>query len=249
MVTTFIMKLFYAFFLASTFLLTGCATKNLKATISPQDLQTKNTAVLVLTLSQPLDSLHYGAATIYFDAKGKKSVGRSWVETFNIDYGFAKPDTDIAGEYTLLKVIEVPAGQLDLTGWGFNAQGVRIESTKASPTLTLNLKAGEVVYVGNFELQPEYGENLFGMRMVAGALAFINDQSQRDLALLTSRYPQLSGAVHQQQPVGLWAIDELKRLYAISAAEAGKKLSQLNNQPDAKKPVATTPAATGQGQP
>lgn len=235
------MKLMNTFLLVTALLLTGCATKNLKATISPQDLQTKNTAVLVLTLSQPLDSLDHGAATIYFDPKGKKSVGRSWVETFNIDYGFTKPDTDVAGEYTLLKVIEVPAGQLDLIGWGFNAQGVRIESTKASPTLSLNLKAGEVVYVGNFELQPEYGENLFGMKMVNGALAFINDQSQRDLALLKLRYPQLSGAVHQQQPVGLWAIDELKLLYAISAAEAGKKLSQVNSQPDAKKPV-TTPA-------
>lgn len=237
------MKLMNTFLLVTALLLTGCATSNLKATISPQDLQAKNTAVLVLTLSQPINSLHYGAATIYFDAKGKKSVGRSWVETFGLDYGFGKPDTDVAGEYTLLKVIEVPAGQLDLTGWGFNAQGVRIESTKASPTLTLNLKAGEVVYVGNFELQPEYGENLFGMTMVNGALAFINDQSQRDLALLKSRYPQLGQAVHQQQPVGLWAIDEFKRLYAISAAEAGKKLSQVNSQPDAKKPAATTPAA------
>lgn len=240
------MRLFHTFVLAAAILLSGCASKNLKTTISPQDLQTKNTAVLVLSLSQPLDSLDHGAATIFYDAKGKKSVGRSWVETFNIDYGFTKPDTDVTGQYTLLKVVEVPAGQLDLTGWGFNARGVRIESTKASPTLSLNLKAGEVVYVGNFELQPEYGENLFGMKMVAGALAFIHDQSQRDLALLKLRYPQFNQVVVQQQAVGLWAVDELKRLYAISAADAGKKLSQVNSQPDSQKPTPATPQAETQ---
>lgn len=242
------MKFLHSFLLATALILTGCATKNLKATISPQELQTKNTAVLVLSLSQPVDSLDHGAATIFYDAKGKKSVGRSWVETFNIDYGFTKPDSDVAGQYTLLKVVEVPAGQLDLMGWGFNAQGVRIESTKASPTLSLNLKAGEVVYVGNFELQPEYGENLFGMRVVNGALAFIHDQSQRDLALLKSRYPQFNQVVVQQQAAGLWAVDELKRLYAISAAEAGKKLSSVNTQPDTKQAAPATPAADSKKQ-
>lgn len=234
------MKLFGACLLMTTILLTGCAAGNLKENVSTRDLQAKNSAVLVLSLSQPSDSLDYGAAVIYFEPKTAKSIGRSWVHTFDQQFALNKPKSDVAGEYTLLKVIEVPAGPVELTGWGFDAQGVRIESTKASPVLPLHVQAGEVVYVGNFTLKPLYGENLFGMTVVSGALAFINDHTQRDLALLKSRYPQLSTVVQQQQAVGLWATEELKQLYAISAAAAGTKMTVVNSQPDAKK--STTPA-------
>lgn len=218
------MKFLTASILVLTLLITGCATSNVKTTIKPQDLQTRNAALLVMSLSQPEESARYGAVTIYFQPKGKDSIGRSWVETYDPNSVLPKPKSDFPNEYSLLKVIEVPAGEVQITGWAFSMYQARYESTDASPPYTISVKAGDIVYLGNFTIEPHYGDGILGNTQVQGAMPYIKEQSQRDLALFKQRYPQLPAAINQQLPVGIWATKEYQQLLKVIAeiAEAAK---------------------------
>lgn len=217
------MKILTATLLVVTLLLTGCATSNVKTTITPNELQTKKTALLVMSLSQPKESVQYGAVTIYFQPNGKDAIGRSWVETYSQSSGFLpKPDSDFPNEFSLLKVIQVPAGDIEISGWAFSMYQGRYESTDASPPFTISVKAGDVVYLGNFSVEPLYGDGIFGVSQVRGALPYIKDQSQRDLAMFKQRYPQLPAAINKQLPVGVWATEKYQEVLKV-LAEMEKK--------------------------
>lgn len=206
------MKLLTASLLAMLMVLTGCATRNVKTDISMSELQAKKSALLVMSLSQPKESVQYGAVTIYFKPNGKDSISRSRLVTYDPDYILPKPDSDFPNEFSLLKVIEVPEGDIQISGWAFSMYRSRYESTEASPPFTIKVKAGEIVYLGNFSLTPHYGDGIFGLTAVRGATPFINDQSQRDLSLLKLRYPQLPPAINQQLPVGIWATEPYQKV-------------------------------------
>lgn len=206
------MKILTASLLAILLVLSGCATRNVKTDITTNELQTKKSALLVMSLSQPKESVQYGATTIYFLPKGTDSIARSRLVTYDPDYVLPKPDSDFPNEFSLLKVIEVPEGEVQISGWAFAMYRSRYESTDASPPFTIKVKAGDIVYLGNFSLTPHYGDGIFGVTTVRGATPLIKDQSQRDLSLFKQRYPQLPPAIHQQLPVGIWALEPYQKL-------------------------------------
>jgi len=217
------MKFLATCLIAVTLLLTGCATSNVKTTITSKELETKKSALLVMSLSQPKESVQYGAVTIYFQPKGKETIGRSWVETYSQSTGFLpKPESDFPKEFSLLKVIEVPAGDVEISGWAFSMYQARYESTDASPAYTISVKAGDVIYLGNFSIEPHYGDGIFGVSQVRGALPYINDQSQRDLVMFKKRYPQLPTPINKQLPVGIWATEKYQEMLKV-LAEIEKK--------------------------
>jgi hypothetical protein len=198
-----------------TLLLSGCAASNVQTTVTANQLQTNQSALLVMSLSQPSESVQYGAVTVYFRPQGQDNLGHSWVETYSAYYAsglIPKPKSDFPNEYSLLKVIEVPAGDVVVSGWAFRMYQSRYESTDASPSHKINVKAGDVVYLGNFSIEPHYGDGIFGVSQVKGATPYIRDHSQRDLALFKQRYPQLPAAINNQLPVGIWATEKYQQL-------------------------------------
>lgn len=84
----------------------------------------------------------------------------------------------------------MPEGEVQISGWAFAMYRSRCESTDASPPFTIKVKAGDIVYLGNFSLTPHDGDGIFGVTTVRGATPLIKDQSQRDLSLVQQRYPQ-----------------------------------------------------------
>ncbi len=198
-----------------TLLLSGCAASNVQTTVTASQLQTNQSALLVMSLSQPPESVQYGAVTINFQPQGKDNPGHFWVETYSAYYAsglIPKPGSDFPNEYSLLKVIEVPAGDVIVSGWAFRMYQSRYESTDASPSHKINVKAGDVVYLGNFNIEPHYGAGIFGVSQVKGATPSIRDQSQRDLTLFNQRYPQLPAVINNQLPVGIWATEKYRQL-------------------------------------
>lgn len=215
------MRLLSSIVLTITLLLTGCAVQNVKPTISTADLQSKNTALLVFSVGQSFESTTFGAAMVRFTKDAKGSQSNEYAQTYDPSLPM-KADSEFKTEYGLLKVVEVPAGAVDFYGWTFTMGNLKYESRNSTPIHRVNVKAGDVVYVGNFYLKPSYGPGLFGLTDIVLITPSIVDQHERDIALFASRYPKLPKPTVSQLPVGVWADPSLALKVKLAAAAADK---------------------------
>lgn len=78
---------------------------------------------------------------------------------------------------------KMPAGRYALTNWSIETGAYRYFGLDLEP-LRFNVKSGDIVYIGNLNMVLQYGENIFGMTMVAGGVPQINDYFDRDMRLL-----------------------------------------------------------------
>ena len=86
---------------------------------------------------------------------------------------------------------KMPAGRYALTNWSISTSAYTYSGLDLEP-LNFNLKSGDIVYIGNLNMVLQYGENLFGMTMVAGGLPQINDYFDRDMRLLKATFPKIN---------------------------------------------------------
>lgn len=66
-------------------------------------------------------------------------------------------------------------------------------SAKEDFSLPFTIEAGRVYYMGEFLSHGRYGENIFGITVLAGGYFTHRMNRQRDLPLLLAKYPELQG--------------------------------------------------------
>ena len=100
--------------------------------------------------------------------------------------------SDFPEIYGRLVAINIPAGIYEFYSWHAYNDRLSISPKYAPPPLFVDVKAGELVYIGNLHMNISTGKNYFNMSVASGALPEVIDMSERDISLFKKRYPQFS---------------------------------------------------------
>lgn len=84
-------------------------------------------------------------------------------------------------------------GQYSVSQWGYSwaMNGYWYEPKSALPQF-LDIKAGEVVYIGNVTFLMLTGENAFGMDVIGGTVPMVSDEYDRDMKMIREKYMAIS---------------------------------------------------------
>jgi hypothetical protein len=169
--------------------LTGCAAANVKPDLSVEQLVKTNKAVVVFSIVQPLDSEKYGDSLFRLTRTGESgSIHATSHDVMNPISG--TPPSEFTDRYGRLATIELEPGEYQID-WMFS-DGQGHFSLQGLPARNLiQVKAGEVLYVGELFIKLEFGETIFNIQRVFGAAGFLNDESARDIPLFEKKYPKL----------------------------------------------------------
>jgi hypothetical protein len=84
-------------------------------------------------------------------------------------------------------------GKYTLSRWGYSwALNDYWYEPKAALPQSLDIKAGEVVYIGNVTFLMLTGENAFGMDVIGGAVPVVSDEYDRDMKMIREKYMAIS---------------------------------------------------------
>lgn len=173
----------------------GCGTANVKKEFSSQSLL--ETGLVIGSITQTRSKMGHqgfsasinGLSVYFYNLKsGKRSIIKSdpWMLGSMTSGDFK----DIDGRGKLF-VIELDPGDYAFQGW-HATQGSYTSVTPKNPSrFIFNVKAGEVIYVGELNFSLIFGTNLFGIGVLAGAEQFINDSESRDMDVVTEKYPKI----------------------------------------------------------
>lgn len=167
----------------------GCAAPNVSNKTTREKLVATNKALLVFSMTQPLSSEQYGHSVFRFYREGAMS-GAIHAQTHNVTGLTPNPKSEFPNFYGRVAAIEVPAGEYQVdstfnTGNGYYS--VRGKTKKN----TIQVKAGEVVYVGALNVKLTFGQSFLGVADVKQVEAEIADQRARDIPLFKQKYPAL----------------------------------------------------------
>jgi hypothetical protein len=80
-------------------------------------------------------------------------------------------------------------GKYSLSRWGYMwALNEYWYEPKNDLPPNLEVKAGEIIYIGNIKFTMLTGENILGMDGIAGAIPSVHDEYERDVKMLSEKY-------------------------------------------------------------
>lgn len=169
--------------------LSACSAPNVKPDLSAEQLAKTNKAVVVFSIAQPLNSEKYGDSLFRLTRTGESgSIHATSHDVMNPISG--TPPSEFTDRYGRLATIELEPGEYQVD-WMFS-DGQGHFSVPGLPARNLiQVKAGEVLYVGELFIKLEFGETLFNIQRVVAAGGFLNDESARDIPLFEKKYPKL----------------------------------------------------------
>lgn len=186
----------------STALLLGCAGPQVAKDATPES--TKDRGIVVVSVTHDAETGRRASAQFVIDkASGQFETRllRSVEQVMGIPKG-----SDFDEERGRVYVMDVEPGVHSVDSWQSAGDSVRIAPRNAPAPLRFEVKAGEVVYIGNLNLNHTTGRNLFGMSVVAGALPEVRDRSELDLAIAERKAPAIKGRVQVRLlPLGPWS--------------------------------------------
>jgi hypothetical protein len=177
-----------AAFAATLALLGACASK------APKDLDlAKNPSegVVVFAVSHEADAGRGVTLMVYLDRNPLLGTPpyRSVEDVAGIRTG-----SDFGDDYGRLEVVNLNAGRHSFSFWKItNGTGLRILPDKDLPPLEFDVKAGSIVYLGDFHGMTVVGRNLFGMKITGGGYPVLRDRHARDVPIFEAKYPQFRG--------------------------------------------------------
>ena len=72
--------------------------------------------------------------------------------------------------------------------------------SKQNFSIPFTVKPGKVSYLGNYQANGIWGENMFGMSLAAGAVFVVSNRSESEVALARNKEPKLPGEVENFTP-------------------------------------------------
>jgi hypothetical protein len=130
------------------------------------------------------------SATGFFDLK------ESWRErrlTPYIGEFFGK--RDFLNPPGALWVLELSAGPHRISRWGvmYNTGiGGGTFQPRDCPPIPFELRAGEILYLGNLHMETSMARNVFGLKVLGRGYPAFHDERARDLARFRQQYPALA---------------------------------------------------------
>lgn len=192
----------------SSALLLGCAGPQVAKEATPESI--KDRGVVVVSVTHDAETGRRARAVFVIDQQAKMvetRVLRSVEEVMGIPKG-----SDFDEERGRVYVLDVEPGVHSVDSWQSAGDSVRIAPRNAPPPLRFEVKAGEVVYIGNLNLNHTTGRNVFGMSVIAGALPEVRDRRGLDLAIAERKVPSIKGRVQVRLlPLGAWSEGAVER--------------------------------------
>lgn len=106
------------------------------------------------------------------------------------DDSWGAPESDFDDAFGNVFAIKVPQGRYALTRWNIK-DGYKQIIYDPLPPIEFSVEAGKAVYLGNFNVHPTTGKNVFTMTMVFGANVEFRDREEKDLDAIYKRFPGL----------------------------------------------------------
>jgi hypothetical protein len=194
------------------FSLVGCATKSIPNNFSFNNQ--RNEGVVVFSVSH--DSLGpQGTKAIFYLDHNKGIDNPLFYSTDETILGIIK-DSEFPDSHGHLIVLAIPSGQHAIDYWQItNGTGLRILPKENPVPLTFEVTAGDIIYIGNLHAALHIAKNIFGITITANGFPVIKDQSQRDIAVFESKYPQFKGKTNVKLlPTGPWlqSLETIKKI-------------------------------------
>lgn len=210
-----VMKQYLLILIAPVFLLTGCATKNVKDDFS---LISNPNGLLVFSLTQTKKpGTQYAVSNIYYSGpkKGRfesqsDEAGAADLIKHMLRKENKKDFDDVVGK---LVVAELPSGSYEFNNWRITSGQIAVTPKSAPESIKFSILPNTITYTGNYHFHLDAGQNIFNMKILADAYPEIQNMSDRDLTLLVEKYPQLHEAtiIESIQPQKIWGLLDTKR--------------------------------------
>jgi uncharacterized lipoprotein YehR (DUF1307 family) len=163
--------------------ISGCATQNVTNTYTPNENSGKGIAIASVTYNGRYSA--YGVRLLSSDGVNKErlEVGQG---TILIPY-FPKMDFEEDKCKGNVFAIELPTGEYEVTDWYVNSGYAHLNSNSK---LGIHFKVvpGKIVYLGNFHFEQTSSAGL----TVTGAKVSFKDEVSRDLAVISSKFPNVA---------------------------------------------------------
>ncbi len=170
-------------------LLSGCLIGNVKQ--GPIDTTNTKTGIVVLSVSQTNGWFKDVRSIVYINGPKEGHI-MSRNELIPTSHIYTRSDfSDSMGK---LNVLELPIGKYALVNWSVSSSYFKFTATEDSqPTpIEFEVRAGEIVYLGNIHFQLIEGSNVIGIPGLADIeLPIISNKFERDIAIFNDRYQTL----------------------------------------------------------
>lgn len=190
--------------------LNGCTVSNVSTN---HNLNPEQEAIIVFSVTQtddiPANAMFYldsrqDGFGIRFDQKR--------IEISNSGWSMSLSDNDFENDDELfgrVVVMVLEPGKHSLDSWAVNVGGGYLRPKNNPNQFELELKPGEIRYLGNWHMNLQAGENLFGMTRATGAVPEIRHEFERDFAIFKLQYPQFAQQIENKPfKAGLWLQEE-----------------------------------------
>lgn len=192
-----------AVFLLSAALL-GCAGPQVAKDASLESI--KGRGVVVVSVTHDAETGRRSRAQFVID-RGTGSFEPRLLRSREDVLGIPK-SSDFDEVHGRVYVLDFEPGIHSVDGWQSAGEAIRIAPRNAPQPLTFEVKAGEVIYIGNLNLNHVSGRNLFGMSVVAAAFPEVRDQRDLDLSIAEAKVPSIKGRAQVRLlPLGPWSVD------------------------------------------
>lgn len=187
------------FSLLAMLVLAGCATPNVDQNVAPSQLA--NTGLVFASVSTSVE-YRFGPIALFNFKKG--GIAKSREE--HIPGATLKP-SELQEDYGRLVVLEMPAGANSLQRWHVAHGTTHYTPRQDFPEINFMVEPGKALYLGNLHVHVRMGRNFVNQPVIGDLVPEIRDFSDRDVAMLKSRYPNIGdNEIILEQPfLGLWS--------------------------------------------
>jgi hypothetical protein len=174
-------------------LLAACATGNVRQNFSMEKAKAQGHGLLVGSYSvSAYDSSYPAYMKFFYEPLGTPKGPHMNIPHFDANSGcdnLYEGDSDFSDVCAHLFVIDLPAGDYEMTGWSVeNDLHVHFYANPWTPA-KFTIQAGKSTYVGNIHMGILSGPNVWGF---AGAWPFLHDERARDIPVLERKYPAIN---------------------------------------------------------
>jgi hypothetical protein len=180
-------------------LLAGCTARpELPKKINTNALD-NNYSLIVGSLSRANGLQSFDSWSLLFRSINADMIYKNFIKgKMDKSVPFGKYDFDFKEKKSSGNIFAyiVPAGDYEIYGTQITqSYGYTHTNWQDSDNFSIRFhaEAGKITYIGEYAIQPVYnGKNLFGASLVSSGYWLIADKSERDLALLQKKYPNLN---------------------------------------------------------
>jgi hypothetical protein len=184
-------------------LIVACAGPQLSQDASPDELKTRGIVVVSVTHDQASGArvapVFYVNQRLGFDAAERRQLrSRETIAGIPVRSDFG----DVYGQ---VYVLSMEPGTHQIDSWHTSGGNLRLSPRHPPPPLRFVVKAGEVIYLGNLNVNHETGRGLFGMPVLSFALPEVRDHRVIDIPVAENKAPLIKGkVVVNLLPLGAW---------------------------------------------